>query len=237
MVATGPFQAPRVPGISRGLDPHVDQMHSAAYRNPHQIADGPVLVVGGGNTGYQLAEELTASHDVHLAIGSRQTPMPQRLLGRDLFDVLTALGAMDAPADSRIGRRFKGRDTLVGSSPRRVRRLGVQLHPRATAAAGATVTFADGTTLQPATVIWATGFAMDHSWIDAAIFDTDGRLAHDRGITAAPGLFFLGLPWQHTRGSALLGWVRHDAEYIARSCGRMRSGRAGTLGRTSAVAR
>ena len=67
----------------------------------------------------------------------------------------------------------------------------------------------------PATVIWATGFRSDHSWIDAPVFDDDGRLVHERGVTASPGLYFLGLPWQHTRGSALLGWVKDDAEYIA----------------------
>ena len=64
-------------------------------------------------------------------------------------------------------------------------------------------------------VIWATGFRLDHSWIDAPIFDDAGRVVHHRGVTESPGLYFLGLPWQHTRGSALLGWVADDAEYIA----------------------
>jgi putative flavoprotein involved in K+ transport len=64
-------------------------------------------------------------------------------------------------------------------------------------------------------VIWATGFRVDHSWIDVPVFDADGRLVHRRGVTDSPGLYFLGLSWQHTRGSALLGWVKDDAEYIA----------------------
>ena len=64
-------------------------------------------------------------------------------------------------------------------------------------------------------MIWATGFGLDHSWIDAPIFDSRGAVVHQRGVTESPGLYFLGLPWQHTRGSALLGWVKDDAAYIA----------------------
>jgi len=77
------------------------------------------------------------------------------------------------------------------------------------------VGFADGTALSVRTVIWATGFALDHAWIDAPIFGGDGTVAHERGVTRSPGLYFLGLPWQHTRGSALLGWVKDDAQHIA----------------------
>ena len=77
------------------------------------------------------------------------------------------------------------------------------------------VAFADRTSVEPSTVIWATGFGIDHGWIDAPVFDSHGRLVHERGVTAAPGLYFLGLPWQHTRGSALLGWVGRDAEFLA----------------------
>ena len=69
--------------------------------------------------------------------------------------------------------------------------------------------------LSPGSVIWATGFELDHSFVHLPVFDTDGRLVHQRGVTASPGLYFLGMPWQHTRGSALLGWVKDDAQYIA----------------------
>jgi putative flavoprotein involved in K+ transport len=79
--------------------------------------------------------------------------------------------------------------------------------------------FSDGARLEPSTVIWATGFGLDHSWIHAPVCDAGGRVTHERGVTASPGLHFLGLPWQHTRGSALLGWVKDDAEYLARRIG------------------
>ena len=215
VIATGPFQTPRIPSIATDLAAGVHQLHSSDYRRPDDIADGPVLVVGGGNTGFQIARELAATNEVHLAIGSRQAPLPQRLLGRDLFTFLTATGLMGKTVDSRIGRRLSGRDALIGSSPRRIRRHGVHVRTRATGAAGPMITFADESTLEPRTVIWATGFGVDHSYIHAPVFSDDGEVIHARGVTTAPGLYFLGMPWQHTRGSALLGWVKDDAQHLA----------------------
>jgi putative flavoprotein involved in K+ transport len=217
VVATGPFQVPFLPPIAERLDDGIVQLHSTAYRSPESIPAGRVLVVGGGNTGFQIAEELSASREVHLSIGSRQTPLPQRILGRDLFWYLDATGLIRKTTASRIGRRMEGRDTLIGSTPRALRRRnGVHIHGRAVEAAGSTVRFGDDTTLADVrSVIWATGFRLDHSWIDVPVFDENGRVAHQRGVTASPGLYFLGLTWQHTRGSALLGWVKDDAAHIA----------------------
>jgi putative flavoprotein involved in K+ transport len=216
VIATGPFQVPFVPPFAEQLGDGVVQMHSTAYRSSRSVPEGRVLVVGGGNTGFQIAEELAASREVHLSIGSRQTPLPQRILGRDLFWYLEGTGLIRKTVESRVGRRMSGRDTLIGSTPRRLRRRhGVELHGRAVAATGSSVRFADDSQLAVDAVIWATGFRTDHSWIDAPVFDQSGRLEHERGVTASPGLYFVGLTWQHTRGSALLGWVKDDAAYIA----------------------
>ena len=216
VVATGPFQVPRIPAAAGSLGAEVAQLHSSAYRSPDAISAGPVLVVGGGNTGYQIAEELSRSHEVHLSVGSRQKPLPQRILGRDLFWYLEAAGLIRKSTATRIGRRLEGRDTLIGSSPKALRRdHGVALHERAVGAEGSTVSFSDGTSLEVGTVIWATGFDVDHSWIHVPVFGEGGRLVHRRGVTESPGLYFLGLSWQHSRGSALLGWVKEDAEFIA----------------------
>jgi putative flavoprotein involved in K+ transport len=216
VIATGPFQVPRVPPVARPLVRGIVQLHSTAYRRPDQLPPGPVLVAGGGNTGFQIAEELSRTHEVHLSIGSRQTPLPQRIAGRDLFHYLDALGLMRVTVDSRVGRRLRYRETLIGSSPRAARRYGIRLRGRTLDAQGSEVVFADGSRLAPAGVIWATGFAVDHSFVHVPVFDDAARLMHRRGVTAAPGLYFLGLTWQHTRGSALLGWVRDDAQFIAR---------------------
>jgi putative flavoprotein involved in K+ transport len=215
VVATGPFQVPRVPPLAESLAPEVFQTHSTGYRKPGDVPEGTVLVVGGGNTGYQIAKELSASHEVKLAIGSRQTPLPQRILGRDLFWWLTKLGLLEKTVDSRVGRRARHRDTLIGSSPRELRRHAVELKPRAVDASGRTVGFADGSRLDVDAVIWATGYRPDYSWIELPVTDQAGAARHRRGVTDVPGLYFLGLSWQHTRGSALLGWVEDDAAFVA----------------------
>jgi putative flavoprotein involved in K+ transport len=216
VIATGPFQLPFVPAIAEDLGRDVFQIHSTQYRAPGDLPDGPVLVVGGGNTGFQIAEELSDTHEVHLSIGSRQTPLPQRILGRDLFWYLEKIGAMRKSTDTRIGHRLAGRDTLIGSNPRTLRkRHGVRLHPRAVEASGRTVRFTDASELDVGAVIWATGFRNDHSWIDAPVFVGHHGVVHRRGVTNSPGLYFLGLTWQYTRGSALIGWVGDDAAYIA----------------------
>jgi putative flavoprotein involved in K+ transport len=95
------------------------------------------------------------------------------------------------------------------------RSFGVEVKPRVVDAAGRNVRFADGSDVEADAVIWATGYRPDYSWIDLPVFDPNGRVRHRRGVTDVPGLYFLGLTWQHTRGSALLGWVKDDAEFIA----------------------
>jgi putative flavoprotein involved in K+ transport len=216
VVATGPFQAPFVPEVAERLAPGVSQMHATGYRRPSDIPDGTVLVVGGGNTGFQIAKELSTTHGVVLAVGSRQTPLPQRLLGRDLFWWLTKSRLFNTTVESRLGRRLSRRDALIGSSPRELeRRYGVELKPRAVEANERTLRFADGSELEVHAVLWATGYCPDYSWIHLRVFDEHGRLRHRRGVTDVPGLYFLGLTWQHTRGSALIGWVEDDANFIA----------------------
>jgi putative flavoprotein involved in K+ transport len=146
--------------------------------------------------------------------------LPQRTLGRDLFRYLEATGLMGKTVESRIGQRMQHRETLIGSSPRAARRRhGIELRGRTDDVSGSEVLFNDGGRLGPGTVLWATGYELDHSFVQLPVFDTDGHLVHQRGVTGSPGLYFLGMPWQHTRGSALLGWVKDDAQYIADQIG------------------
>jgi putative flavoprotein involved in K+ transport len=223
VLATGPFQEPRIPDLSADLAPEVVQMHSTAYRRPTDLPAGRTLVVGGGNTGYQIAHELASSRETHIAIGTRQPALPQRLFGRDLFFFLTKTGLINKSVDTRMGRRMSQKETLVGPLPKIAKRLGVTSHARATGASGRTVTFADGSELEVEGVVWATGFRYDHSWIDLPLTGADGRVEHQRGVTAIPGLYTLGLQWQYTRGSALLGFVKADAAYIAEQISGMTS--------------
>jgi putative flavoprotein involved in K+ transport len=217
IVATGPFQTPFVPPPAAGLGASVTQLHSADYRSPDALPAGPVLVVGGGNSGFQIAEELSGTRPVELSVGSAYPALPQRLLGRDLFWWLTRLGLMRVTAGSRLGRRMQARGEflLIGTSRRGLQRAGVRFRPRLVEAAGRTVRFADGSSSEVGVVVWATGYRPDHAWIDVPGVLRDGHVIHTRGVTEVPGLYFLGLPWQHTRGSALLGFVADDAAHVA----------------------
>ena len=216
VAAAGPFQTPFIPPAAQRLDGAVTQLHSAGYRNPQALPAGPVLVVGGGNSGFQIAEELAAAgRRVDLSIATKQPVLPQRLAGKDLFWWLTHLGLMRVSTESRLGRRMSSRDFIIGSSRRRLQKKGVRFRPRLTGAGGRTAQFADGGTLDAGVVIWATGYRPDYSWIDIPGVVQDGQVTHRRGVTEVPGLYFLGLTWQHTRGSALLGFVNDDAAYLA----------------------
>ncbi|MDT4935438.1 MAG: putative flavoprotein involved in transport [Pseudonocardiales bacterium] len=215
IVATGPFQEPRIPEFSKGLADEVTQLHSSQYRNPEELPPGPVLVVGGGNSGVQIAQELAATHAVTLAIGSRPKMLPQRLLGRDLFWWLMRLGLLRRPANSRIARRIRAKGELViGANWKQLGRAGIEIQSRAVDATGTSVHFDDGGTRDFDTVIWATGYRSDFAWIDIPGLVVDGEPAHRRGVTDVDGLYFIGLSWQYTRGSALLGFVGEDARWL-----------------------
>jgi putative flavoprotein involved in K+ transport len=216
VVATGPFQVPFVPPQARGLDPSVTQVHSAGYRNPQALPEGPVLVVGGGNSGFQIAEELAATRQVDLSIATRYPMLPQRLGGRDLFWWLIRLGLLRVTVTSRPGRRMSRRDFVIGTNRRQLERAGVRFRPRLVDAEGRTVRFADHSLLEDVgVVVWATGYRPDYGWLQIPGVVREGHVAHRRGVTEVPGLFFLGLSWQYTRGSALLGFVNDDAAYLA----------------------
>ena len=216
VVATGPFQVPFVPPAASKLDPSVTQVHSAHYRNPQALPDGPVLVVSGGNSEFQIAEELAATRQVDLSVAERVPMLPQRLAGKDLFWWLTRLGLLRVTVNSRLGRRVSPREFIIGTNKRRLRKAGVRFRPRLVDAEGRMVRFADHSTLEDVrVVVWATGYRSDYAWIHIPGVVREGRLVHRRGVTEVPGLYFLGLSWQNTRGSALLGFVDDDAAWLA----------------------
>ena len=216
VVATGPFQTPYVPKLAGELDPEVWQAHSTGYRRPSDVPAGTVLVVGGREHGLPDRQGALGYAQGHPLGRHSSEAATARLAGRDLFWWLTKTGLIHKTVESRLGQRLKDRDTLIGSSPRELkRRYGIEIKPRATATSGRTVTFEDASEVEVDAVIWATGYRPDYSWIDLPILDSNGRLRHRRGVTDVPGHYFLGLTWQHTRGSALIGWVKDDAEFLA----------------------
>ncbi len=224
IVATAAYQHPVVPRLAAKLSGDVVQLHSAACRNPQQLASDQVLVVGSANSGAQIAEDLAASHRVHLSRGQRLPRLPRRLLGKSLHWWGDHLGLLTAPLEGSWRGHTQRGDLLIGTSLGQLaRRHGVRLLGRTVDVQGRTVRFQDGPTLRPEAVVWATGFRPDYAWIrvpDAV--DERGAPVHRRGVTPAPGLYFLGMHNQYSRGSSLIGFVRHDASFIVdRSCQRL----------------
>lgn len=217
VVATGPFQTPHIPSVAEQLPAEVPQLHSAHYRNPAQLAHAEqVLVVGAANSGLQIAAELAGASRVAVAVGSRPPQLPQRILGRDLFTWLDRIGFLSLSASSRLGRRIRARgDIVIGTRSVTLRRAGVEFRTRLTGFTGRTAQFADGTEIRADAVVWATGYRSDYSWLNVPEVMDDGQPRHRAGVTDVPGLYFLGLPWQSTRGSSLLGFVARDAAVIA----------------------
>jgi putative flavoprotein involved in K+ transport len=217
VLATGGFQTPTTPAVASQFSPDVTQLPAASYRNPADVPAGTVLVVGDGATGRQIARELAPTHDVLLANGHPRRPTPARVFGRSIFWWLDRLGVLRASRESRIGRRMMAKDPFPGRDLdlTRLRRAGVRVVPRLTAAEERTARFADGSAAEVDAIVWATGYRPETAWIDIpGVTGPDGGFAHERGVSPVPGLYVVGQPWQWTRGSALLLGVGDDAAYV-----------------------
>ena len=221
IVATGPFHTPRTPAFAAEVDPSIVSLHSSEYRNPWQLPEGDALVVGVGNSGAQIALELSRSRNVYLS-GRASGALPRRLAGRDIYDwiwpVLTR-----AHRNTLIGRRLreksKSADPLIGM---RARDLTIPRITRTSRVTGVRngKPVADGSTLNVTSIVWCTGFDEDFSWIQLPVLDAARRPLQMRGIsTSQPGLSFLGLRFMHTQTSALIGGVGADAEHVTRTIG------------------
>jgi putative flavoprotein involved in K+ transport len=217
VIATGPFQKPFIPPFANRLSSDVFQVHSSRYVNPSQLQNGPVLVVGAGNSGAQIAVELARDRDVIISVGHRLKFFPLQAMGKSIFWWFDTLGILHADVNSRAGRYLsKQSDPIFGKELKYAIHNGkMTLKPTTQDVIGNTFTFADGSQAEVKNVIWATGFHPDYSWIQIeGVLNSLGKPIHQRGITHVEGLYFLGLPWQYRRGSALIGGVGADADYL-----------------------
>lgn len=223
VIATGSCHVPRIPGFAASLDPGIVQLHSSAYRNPGQLRDGDVLLVGAGNSGAEIAYELSHTHRCLLA-GREAGHIPVRHGGvgtRIVFPMVRFMGLHVLNRRNPIGRRIAEKaidrgDPLVRVRPKDLAAASVERVPRVVGIRGGSPVLQGGRILEVANVIWCTGYRSDYSWIDLPIFDPGGEPRHHRGIVEdAPGLYFVGLAFQYALASEVLPGVGRDAEYVA----------------------
>ena len=273
VAATGPFQRPVIPPIAP-KDAQLLQIHSADYRNPGQLPEGAVLVVGAGSSGVQIADELQRSgKQVYLSVGAHDRP-PRAYRNRDFCWWLGVLGEWDqaamkpgrehvtiAVSGAQGGRTvdFRGLAhagmvlvgltqsfngsvatfqanladnlargdenylALLDAADAYIERNGLDLPEEPEArhtfpepdCVSNPILELDLAKAGVTSIIWATGFAVDDSWLQVDAFDDNGKPQHQRGVSSEAGVYFLGLPWQSRRGSSFIWGVWHDAKYVA----------------------
>jgi putative flavoprotein involved in K+ transport len=275
VVATGPFQKPRIPQLSQEVAPYVLQTDPTRYRRPEDLPEGPVLVVGSGASGCQIGDELLRTGRTVFLSVSRHRRAPRRFRGKDVYWWLDRMGRFAQTIDSLPGRQWPPSTVVTGISGgydvnvRQMAADGVRVLGRVIGASDGTLAVArnanevldeadaafagflatarkiaaanpevelsedepTGGAVLPAKVaevehldlrrekiaaiVWATGYDYDYGWLRAPVFDVLGRPLQQRGVTEAPGLYFLGLHWMHTFKSGLLSGVGSDADYLA----------------------
>ena len=223
IVATGAHHIPKTPAFAAELDPRIVQLHSAAYRNPSQLQEGDVLLVGAGNSGAELAVELCRSRRVLLS-GPKisEIPVPHGTLRfRPGFRVFRFLGHRVLKRSNRLGRKLGSKliaepDPLIRTRSKDLAAAGVERVPRVTGVQDGRPVLEDGRVLDVANVIWCTGYRTDFGWIELPVFDEAGEPKHDRGVVGSePGLYFLGLVFLYSISSDVLPGRGRDAGYVA----------------------
>jgi putative flavoprotein involved in K+ transport len=224
VVAMADLQRGQVPEFARQLDPGIVQLHAKDYKNPEQLREGGVLLVGAGNSGAEIAMELAPRHRVWMS-GRHPGHVPFKfdgllaklILVRLVFRlVFHRLLTVKTP----MGRKARGKGhagvPLIRQKPKQLAAAGVMRAPRTIGVRDGRPLLDDGRTLEVANVIWCTGFRGSFSWIDLPIFDQAGSPRHEAGVVAeVPGLYFVGLHFLYALSSAMIHGVGRDAARIS----------------------
>jgi putative flavoprotein involved in K+ transport len=225
VVTTGGFHTPRVPDFAASLGDEIVQMHSTEYRSPVQIPEGPVLVVGAGQSGAEIALDLVEDHRVWLSgrDNGEEPARPGSAADRLIAPIMVFVATRVIDVANPVGRKV--RDHFLhpprgipraGGTRKRIRQAGIEWVGRTVGTDDGRPRLENGRVLDIASVIWCTGFVPDYDWIDLPAFDEYGYPVHERGVVASqPGLYFVGLPFQRTLSSTLLVGVGRDAGFIA----------------------
>ena len=226
VVAMANYQVPRVPDFARELDPAVVQLHSHDYRNPSQLRDGGVLVVGVGNSGADIGLEVAQSHPTWMS-GKESGHIPFRIetfLARNfLVRLVRFVGHHVLTVSTPIGRKVRPKllskaAPLVRVKPQDLIDAGIERVPRVVGVRSGRPLLANDRTLDVNNVIWCTGYHPGFAWIKMPIFGEDGRPVHERGIVhRMPGMYFVGLHFLYAMSSASLIGVSRDAERVVKA--------------------
>jgi putative flavoprotein involved in K+ transport len=224
VVATSANQVPKVPSFANDLHPSIVQLHSSQYRHPSQLQEGAVLVVGAGNSGAEIALEVSRTHLTYLS-GKPSGQLPVRhgpAMARFVFPVMRFVGHHVLTLRTPIGQKAQPEFISHGAPLIRVKlkdlaAAGVEQVPRTVGIEDGRSALEDGRVVDVSNVIWCTGFREEFPWIDLPVFGEDGRPLHKRGVVVRdPGLYFVGLRFQYAATSDVLPGVGRDAEYIAK---------------------
>ena len=219
MVATGPFHTPCTPPCHTKLSDSVLQMHSNNYKGPHQLQDGDVLVVGGGDSGYQILDEISVdkSREVYFSGITDVKSIPHQFLGKTLWWWLSLTGFLSYNKYSWIGKKIsRTTQPIIGTDVKEIlSRDNVYAVGRTKDALNETVIFEKQKVSSIKNIVWSTGYRPNFTWIEGLELDEDHYPKNYRGVSNIDGLYFIGLPWMYTRGSATLGGVSKDASYLA----------------------
>ena len=224
VVATGAYNDPKTPPFARELDESIVQLHSKEYRNPSQIQEGGVLVVGAANSGAEIAIELAPHHQTWLSgrdpgqEPTRAGSLPDLLFLPIMWFMATRVLTVKTPFGKKVRDHFL--DPPRGIPLGRVRRqafaaAGIERVPRMTGVKDGYPVLEDGRVLEVSNVVWCTGFTPNYDWIDLSLPTHNGVPIHDRGIVGScPGLYLVGVPFLYSLSSSLVGGVGRDAKHI-----------------------
>jgi putative flavoprotein involved in K+ transport len=222
VLATGGYRAAYVPGFADELDAGIMQLHSSEYRTPSQLRDGDVLVVGAANSGAEIALEVAATHRTWLSgrhPGSEPTrpgSRADRIFTPPFWFYISRVASVTNPIGRRLRPRMLTTTLPLGRvKPKDLAAAGVVRLPRTAGVRDGRPVMDDGQVVDVANLVWATGYRPGFDWVHLDVFDPAGQPIHDRGITAEPGLYFIGLFFLSSLASSLVGGVGRDAEYIA----------------------
>lgn len=226
VVASGAFRAPRIPAFAADLDPGIVQLHSSEYRNPSQLRPGGILVVGAGNSGAEIALDLSRAHHP-IQLSGRDTgqeapfrigSLPDRLLTPPVWFVFSRVLTTKTSAGRKLRQKVRTMGApLVRLKPKDIAAAGIERVPRTAGTRDGYPTLDDGRVMHVANVIWCTGFRPDYRWVDLPGFEEHAAPVHERGALAShPGLYLIGEFFLYSLTSSLIGGVGSDAEHIAK---------------------